>query len=185
MFAQRKHFFEDIVLILLSVAIALLLGASGLMDAFVDFVGRTNILIMYVAGLFFTSVFTTPLAIVLLGELAMHNNIYLLAVIGGLGALSGDYVMFRFFKDRVSEDLAFLLKLSKIRRLPHLFRTTAFKWFAPFLGALVIASPLPDEIGVAILGLSKLDERTFVPISFVANSLGILVIGLIATKFFG
>jgi hypothetical protein len=183
--AQKRQFTQDVCLVILSIFVAILIAQSGAINHLVASLDGFVYLGIFVAGIFFTSVFTTPLAIVALGELAMHNNILLVSVLGGLGAASGDYAMFRFFKDRVSEDFGYLLTLSKIKRLPHIFRTEAFKWFAPFLGAVIIASPLPDEIGVAILSLSKLDERVFLPISFFANSFGILVIGLIATKLLG
>jgi len=182
--AQKRQFTQDLFFIAVSIILATCAAQAGLVDWVVDAVADFRYLAIFVSGMFFTSVFTTPVAIVALGELAVHNNIWLVALLGGLGAVSGDYLIFRFVRDRVSEDFGYLLSISKVKRLPHLFRTEAFRWFAPFLGALVIASPLPDEIGVAILGFSKLDERTFLPLSYIANSFGILVIGLIATNFF-
>ena len=181
----QKHFIQDMTLIVMSVLCAIFIAKVGFSTYLIDSLNGYTYVAIFISGMFFTSAFTTPFAIVALGSLALEHNIFLVAVLGGLGALSGDYVMFRFIKDRVSEDFGYLLNLSKIKRLPHLFRTTAFQWFAPFLGALVIASPLPDEIGVAILGLSKLNTRVFVPISFLANSFGILLIGLVATKIVG
>jgi hypothetical protein len=55
-----------------------------------------------------------------------------------------------------------------------------FRAVMPFLGALIIASPLPDELGLVFLGISKLKTRYFLPLSFVLNFFGILIIGLIA-----
>jgi len=42
-----------------------------------------------------------------------------------------------------------------------------------------VISPLPDELGLAMMGLSKMKTSLFIPISFILNSLGILAIGLI------
>ena len=50
----------------------------------------------------------------------------------------------------------------------------------PVLGTLVIASPLPDELGVAMLGLAKTDKKSFLIISYLGNFLGILAIGGVA-----
>ena len=55
-----------------------------------------------------------------------------------------------------------------------------FRWLIAFLGALIIASPLPDELGLTMMGFSKIKTSLFIPISFLLNSLGILIIGLIA-----
>lgn len=181
----KKQLVQDFFFILLSIALAIFFAKMGLVERLIDSLDGFRYLAIFVSGMLFTSVFTTPFAIVALGELAVHNNIWLVALLGGFGAVSGDYLIFRFVRDRVSEDFGYLLSISKVKRLPHLFRTHAFRWFAPFIGALIIASPLPDEIGVAILGFSKLDERVFLPLSYTANSVGILMIGLLATKFFG
>ena len=61
-----------------------------------------------------------------------------------------------------------------------MFEVKLLKSLFPFLGALLIASPLPDEFGVALMGLAKMPTSEFVPISFSLNFLGILVIGVLA-----
>ncbi|KKR47070.1 MAG: hypothetical protein UT80_C0011G0001, partial [Parcubacteria group bacterium GW2011_GWC1_40_13] len=66
------------------------------------------------------------------------------------------------------------------KRLFSIFRPKLFKWLIPFIGALIIASPLPDEAGLAMMGLSKMKTSVFIPISFALNFLGILAIGLFA-----
>src|SRR3989304_3240061 len=55
------------------------------------------------------------------------------------------------------------------------FRLRFFRWLIAFLGALVIASPLPDELGLMMMGFSKMRTLFFIPISFLLNSLGILI----------
>ena len=92
----------------------------------------------------------------------------------------GDLLIFRFVKDKLSEDLLNLIKTSKSERLTSVIKIRGLKWMMPLIGALIIASPLPDEIGVAMLGLSKMKNSLFIPLSFALNSAGILVIGLIA-----
>jgi len=104
----------------------------------------------------------------------------MVAIVGGLGALIGDIIIFRFVKDRVSEHFAYLIKASRSERLFSIFKLKLFHWIIPFVGALIIASPLPDEIGVTMLGLSKMKSLHFILLSFILNSAGILVIGLIA-----
>ena len=50
------------------------------------------------------------------------------------------------------------------------------------LAAVVIASPLPDEIGVALLSTTtRLSQRAFVILCFAVNTLGILAILLLAS----
>jgi hypothetical protein len=47
-------------------------------------------------------------------------------------------------------------------------------------GAVIIASPLPDEAGVSLLSLSKLKNWQFILLSFVLNATGIFIIVTLA-----
>lgn len=136
--------------------------------------------------MFFTSIFTTTPAIVTLGAIAQSSQSVLpVAIFGGLGALCGDLIIFRFMRDRLGEDITRLIKNSGNGRLRSIVRLKFFRWLTFFLGALVIASPLPDELGLAMMGFSKIKTSLFIPVSFVFNFLGILVIGLIAKNLLG
>jgi hypothetical protein len=52
------------------------------------------------------------------------------------------------------------------------------RWLAWIIAIIALASPLPDELGVALLGASHLRLRWFIPVAFVANAIGILIICL-------
>jgi uncharacterized membrane protein YeaQ/YmgE (transglycosylase-associated protein family) len=135
----------------------------------------------FIAGLFFTSVFTVAPATVALGEIAREGEpIFLTVILGGFGAMLGDLLIFRFVKNNLSQDFSALIKYKARKRLSALFKLKLFRWFIAFLGALVVASPLPDELGLAMMGLTKVKTIIFIPLSFALNSFGILIICLIA-----
>jgi membrane protein DedA with SNARE-associated domain len=135
----------------------------------------------FVAGLFFTSIFTTAPAIVTLGQIAEANNIWATALFGAFGALIGDLLIFRFVRDELTDHLLEAMKHSPgLRRLRALMRGRHFRWFTIALGGLIIASPLPDELGISLIGLSKSSTKYFIPMSLVFNFIGILIIGLAA-----
>jgi hypothetical protein len=94
--------------------------------------------------------------------------------------MCGDYLLFWFFRDHVARDIDYLLGHKKIMRWRKLFGAKSVRWLTPFLGALVLASPLPDEIGLAMLGFAKLKTRTFLVLSYVFNVIGILLVGYVA-----
>src|SRR3989344_6815522 len=133
-----------------------------------------------VAIIFFVSIFTAAPAGVVLFEIAAANSIWEVALFGGIGALIGDLLIFRFIKDSLSRDVRWLIHKTRQERLVSIFHLKMFRWIVPFIGALIVASPLPDEIGLAMMGLSKMKTSVFIPISFTLNFLGILVIGLFA-----
>ena len=171
---------RDLVLVVCSILIAIILAKTGALQDLITSTQEMRYIGSFIAGIFFVSVFTAAPATVALGEIAQSNSVITITILGGLGALIGDLIIFRFVKDRVSEHFSFLIKISKSERLLSIFKLKLFRWIVPFVGALIIASPLPDEIGVAMLGLSKMKNSYFILLSFLLNSAGILIIGLIA-----
>ncbi len=175
---RTSHLIQDLGIIALSVGVAVLLVRTGSVERLLVSVGGFTIFGSFFAGIFFVSAFTVAPAAAVLVEFFRANSLLEVAFAGGLGALAGDYLMFRFLRDRVAEDIASLLRHSRLRRLLAVFRLRCFRWVTPLAGALIVASPFPDEIGLALMGLSRLRTAIFLPISFALNFLGILAMGL-------
>jgi hypothetical protein len=181
---RRSTVIEDAWLIALGVVAAGLIVRTDIVHlATTSFQGFAYIG-SFIAGIFFTSAFTVAPSAVILGELAQREALLIVALCGGLGATFGDYVLFRFVRDRVADDLNELFSHPKAKRIWRLFYGSMPRFVWPFLGALIIASPLPDEIGIALLGLSRVNDRAFLFISFILNSAGILIVGLAARAIF-
>jgi len=119
--------------------------------------------------------------LILLGFGYAFSNSYTLNY--SIFALAGDYIIFRFFKDNLANDVAYALKASKYSHLKGIFHLRIFSWLAPLLGAIIIASPISDSVGLALMGLSKTRSIVFVPISFALHFLGIATVGLVAKQF--
>lgn len=177
---QKNNLTRDLEIIILSIVIAVILAKTGVLRDLLTSTQEWRFAGSLLAGMFFVSIFTAaPAAVVLVG-IAQSNSVWEVALFGGIGALIGDLLIFRFIKDRLAEDIRWLIMKTKQERLVSIFRLKLFRWLVPFIGALVVASPLPDEIGLTMMGLSKMKTAVFIPISFTLNFLGILVIGLIA-----
>lgn len=182
----QNNLTKDIGIIVLSIIVAILLIKTGAIEEILKRTRDLWFLDSFIAGMFFTSIFTTAPAIVALSGIAQSSqSVLLVAIFGGLGALCGDLIIFRFMRDRLGEDIMRLIKNSGNGRLRSIVRLKFFRWLTFFLGALVIASPLPDELGLTMMGFSKTKISLFIPVSFILNSLGILVIGLVAKNLLG
>ncbi len=178
---HKNNLMRDFGIIALSIIVAILLIKTGAIQEILKQTRDLWFLDSFIAGMFFTSIFTTAPAIVALGEIAQSSqSVIPVAILGGLGALCGDLIIFRFMRDRFGEDIMYLIRNSGNDRLRSIIRLKSFRWLTFFLGALIIASPLPDELGLTMMGFSKTKTSLFIPVSFVFNSLGILVIGFIA-----
>lgn len=176
----RSHLREDGLIILLSLVAAWAIVHYDLVHAALQYTGDGVLWASLIAGAFFTSVVTTAPAIAVLGELSQEGNMYAVALVGAFGAVLGDFIIFLFVRDRITRDATFMLRGPRIMRVLHIFKHRHFRRVLPIVGALIIASPLPDELGLALLGLSKINNRYFFVISYTMNALGILLIGFAA-----
>ncbi len=173
---------QDSAIILFSIILAYIMVQTQLLDNFINTAKSFRVIGSFIAGIFFTTVFTTAPAIVTLGEIAREGSVLLTALLGALGATIGDLIIFRFIRDRLSEHLADMLKHERWwRRVRHIFfHQRYFRWLTFLIGGAILASPLPDELGVSLLGISRMRTKHFVSISFLFNFIGILVIGIVA-----
>jgi len=170
----RKNLRDDVVNIVIGIFLAWFLISSGALDALFSISSRAYIAAIFIAGLFFTSAFTLAPAAIFLAELAQHAPPLTVALIGALGAMCGDLMLFLFIRDRFTEDVKGVLGRKTVQRILNSFHLGFWKWLAPLLGALIIASPLPDEFGLSLLGLSQVRIGILLPLTFVMNFLGIL-----------
>jgi len=178
---NKNNLIKDVAIVLLSIMLAVLLVKTQALARILTSTKEMEIIGSFIAGMFFTSIFTTVPAIVTLGEIAQANSVILTAFFGGMGAVVGDLIIFRFVRDRFSEDLmALVATKSGKARLKSLFRLKIFRWLTFLIGGIIIASPLPDELGISFLGFSKTKTSLFIPLSFLFNFFGILIIGFVA-----
>jgi len=176
---EKNNLMKDLGIIAISIVVAIIAVKTEALKDLLTSSQESRIVGSFLAGMFFVSAFTIAPASVALVEIAQANSLFLVAFFGGLGALVGDLIIFRFIKDRLSEDFIYLIKKARQERFLSVFRLQFFKFFTPFVGALIVASPLPDEVGLAMMGFSKMKSIIFIPVSFFLNFLGILAIGFI------
>jgi len=131
----------------------------------------------FLAGIFFAYGFTAAPATALLLIISKEQNLFLAGCIGGLGALLGDLMIFRYIRYTSADEVRKLSKEKVIRRFNHNPKTSFKKYILPIFAGFIIASPLPDEIGVALLAASRtISTKYFSVISYLLNTLGILVV---------
>lgn len=133
-----------------------------------------------VAGVLFVSTFTVATGAVILLVLAQDLSPIAIGIIAGLGAVVGDFLIFRFIKDTLIEEIRPIYEnlggSHIIKTLKTIFHTKYFSWAPPVIGALIIASPLPDELGVSMMGFSKIKTYQFLILSFILNFIGIFLV---------
>lgn len=133
----------------------------------------------FFGGLLYSAGFTTPIATGFL--IAYDTSSPLIgALIGGLGALIADLGIFSFIRLSFMDEFKRLKKSSFIKhisdgcnQIPKGIRT----FLVYVIVVIVIASPLPDELAVAMLaGFTRVHPYGFASMSYIGNMLGIYIL---------
>lgn len=179
--------YPRLLLLCMSFVFAYLLYMAGLFDAMHGVLRGMGYVSIFLAGLLFSYGFTTPFAIALFVEMAWDVNPWIAAPLAGLGALIADLVIVSLMRTSLLHTEIVQLRrnivIRKIRwllkheHIPERVRRAMVFCFA----GLIIASPLPDEFGVALVeSVADVDTKYFAVLSFVLNTLGIVAILMIA-----
>ena len=174
------HVGRDLLVFAVSLVFAYLIIESDIVPYLAQELGRWSLLAVFVSGFFFTSMVTVAPAAVALAEFAQTLPLIQVAALGAAGSVLADLILFRLVRDHVAADISFLLKHSGLKRLKALHQTRLTRRTLSVLGALFIISPLPDEIGVALMGGSRMSTGRFILIAYVMHFFGIALIGAVA-----
>lgn len=172
----RRWRYKNTTLLAISLVALFFLADTQVAHALIKQIGSYGYLGAAITGIFFVSTFTVAPASVVLFHLAQDFNPMFIALYAGAGAVIGDLILFRFLKDGVFEELRPLISRFHGSYIAALFRTPYFAWIVPVVGAIIIASPFPDEVGIGLMGLSRIKWWQFALLAFVLNAVGIFII---------
>lgn len=174
--------YPNITLLFISLAVTVFLLTNGWLGLATAGLGTLGYVGVFIAGFFFVSTFTIAPAAAVLFEFGKTLDPVAMALVGGAGAAIGDYLAYHFIRDRLFAELNPILKMLHLYRRVNILHTKYFGWLAPVIGAAIIASPLPDEIGLSLLGLKKINPGRFMALALLLNALGIYVIAVAANS---
>ncbi|KKU35051.1 MAG: hypothetical protein UY31_C0026G0003 [Candidatus Wolfebacteria bacterium GW2011_GWE1_48_7] len=173
----RNWKYKNTALLFASIILFFSIAETQFIHNAVTHIGTLGYPGIFLAGMFYISTFTVAPALAILYAFTSVYSPLTIALIAGLGSLLGDLILFRFFKDSVVEELKPLFhKLEDSSTFYRLFHTPYFFWLTPILGAFIIASPFPDEVGIGMLGISRINYWQFIALSFVLDGAGIFLI---------
>jgi hypothetical protein len=177
----RKIRYPKLILLVLSIIIGYLVYKDGNDFHFHEALIKLDYLGTFLAGFFFVYGFTTSISIASLLILAPFQNFWLATLMAMIGAMVGNLFVFRFMRISVSGELDELSKntllkiiLEKVEKhIPFFVR----KYILPALAGFIAATPMPDELAVALLAWSEdISIPIFSAIAFFFNIFGIFFI---------
>lgn len=180
-----KFRYPKLFLLVVFSIISYFIFSNGFVNAWIENLGGFGYWGIFIAGICFSFGFSTPFAI---GFLLVSNpsNILVAAFIGGVGALISDLFIFKMIRFSFMDEF---LRLKKSRPIVEVNKILDSSWIHSVknyllfaFAGLVIASPLPDELGVSMLaGLTRIRIGILAVISFIMNSFGIFIMLLIGS----
>jgi len=194
---QKFHWkYRNLILLLISFVVAYFILSYKPISSFVQGFAHLGYLAAFILGMLFTYALTAVPATAALYNLGGTINPFLIALIGALGSVLSDYLIFRFVKDRLMDEIKlFVEEVNNLSKpisdlvFPERMRVLAWKkisksriwkYLIPVMAGFIIASPLPDELGVAIFGATKYEPKKFLIFSYCANFIGIFAIASLA-----
>lgn len=175
-----KWRYKNTIFLAMSLLALFFVARSGIAASLILKIGDWGYFGAFLVGIFFVSTFTVAPSIIVIYYLAQTLNAWEVALFAGIGAMIGDVLIFNFLRDGFFDEIRPLFSIFKKPSLVKLFNSSHFAWLMPVVGAAIIASPLPDEIGISMMGLSKIKRWQFLIVSFILNATGLFVIALLA-----
>lgn len=173
----RRYKYKNFTFLFLSLLLAIFLFRNETFHSYLLHLNGLGYIGAFLAGVLFVSTFTIASGAIILLVLAEEMSHIGIGIVAGLGAVLGDYIMFRFIRNNdLVNEMKHLFDFFQSEKLSHLIHTKYFSWTLPVIGALIIASPLPDELGVSLMGISKMKPSQFLLTSFLLNAIGIFLV---------
>ncbi len=170
----REWKYKNLTLFIFSIFFAFALYRYENFHASLLNLGGLGYIGSFAAGILYVSTFTAATGAVILLILAEKLSPLEIGFIAGLGGVFGDFVIFRVIKDNLAQEIDNIYNhIDGKHHLRRVLHTKYFGWTLPVIGAIIIASPIPDELGVSLLGISKMKTYQFLLVSFISNAIGI------------
>jgi len=149
---------------------------TAIVRAFFGFSTSLGLAGAFLAGMFYTSLFTAAPAVIMLVELSKTIDPIPLVLFASLGSVMGDLIILKIFQDNIYEEMKYLGKKLGIGIKVNKKRRKAINWIMSLCGIFVLGSPLPDEVGIAMLGMTQYSKFRILVVAFLANFVGIAFI---------
>ncbi len=173
-----RYEYKHTTLAILGIWLFVLVIDSALIAAIFTFIEDLGYVGGFIAGILSISFVTAAPAVILLIDLAGKVDPHILALSWAIGSTVGDWLAVRFYQDGVFHELKPLFKRFRIKSLVRVMKHRFTSWILFLVGAVVIASPLPDEVGLGLMGLSHIKRPYVIFMCFLLNLVGALIVVL-------
>lgn len=178
-----KFKYPKLLILALCILLAYYIFSKNIVSNFILGLENLSYLGTFISGIFAAFGFSAPFSIGFL-LVSQPANIFLAAMAGGMGAMVGDWVIFKTIKFSFMDEFNQLEKTKTIHKIEEIVSNNKHLLIGHYLlyifAGIIIATPLPDEIGVSMLaGLTTINPYKLAIISFILHTTAIFLILLI------
>ena len=177
----KNYKYKNLTLIFISILFAIFLSKYNFLNKllfktkYIPFVGS------FIAGALYISSSTAALGVLMLTDLSKKLHPIEISLLAGLGGAVADFAIFRFFRNGLLSEITPIYNKLGGKRLTALMRHRTLRWILPIIGALIIASPFPDEIGISLMGLTHIKNYQLIILCLTLNTIrAILLVSTLA-----
>lgn len=172
--------YPKLILLVFFIILAYYLFTKPFMSDWIIKLNNVGYLGIFLAGIGYVFGFFTPFSIGFF-VISNLNNLFLAAIIGGLGAMIGDLIIFKTIKFSFMDEFKKLERTKVIRKIEGIIKNNKHilikHYFLYIFAGIVLVTPLPDEVGVSMLaGLTTINQKKLAVISFILHSISIFLI---------
>lgn len=172
--------YPKLFLLIISIALAYYIFSRPYVAEWISGLSILSYFGIFIGGLFLAFGFSAPFAIGFLIT-AQPESILLATLIGGFGAMVSDMIIFKAIKFSFMNEFNQIKKTNTIKRINKIIKNNKhiiIKHYLLYIFAgVMIATPLPDEVGVSMLaGLTSIKPKKLAIISLILHSIAVLLI---------
>lgn len=152
-----------------------------LLPTFKDFIlnlGEWSYFGIFISGILFVFTSTVATAVIVFHRFGEIIPPWTIGLIAGLGAVVGDYLIFMFIRKHIAGHTRSLAKKIHKSTWFKVVKVKHVEWVLPLAGVIIVALPFPDEVGMALLGISKIKPHQFVILAFILHTITITLIAM-------
>lgn len=172
----KNYKYKGLTLIAISILFTVLLSKNEFLNQTIFNISQIPLIGSFIAGILYVSASTAPFGVFILLGLSKHLPSIEIAIIAGLGGAFADFVIFRFFRNNLIGEISPIYNKFGGQHLTRLMHYKFLRWTLPIIGAIIIASPFPDEIGIFLMGISRIKNYQFILLSIILDIIGIFLL---------
>lgn len=181
MFAKFVSHYPKLALLVGSYLVAVLVFYFGDVRGILASYRMSPLFATMLGGLYAVS-FSSAFATSFIAVYASEMSAFFFAVYGGIGSALADVLLLRYVVALgIEEELRRLCSGIPLQKLLAYMRERGMRTLSTGIGIGIIASPLPDELGVLCIAYgNQLPTKYMFLIGFIANAVGIFSIAHLA-----